>query len=83
MSATADAQVESEVADLILLVLKLPSGRYTDLVRGDIAEWDSLKHMELIFVLEDRFGVEFAEEEFATLVSPKAIARSIRAHRAA
>ena len=83
MSATADADVENAVAGCILLVLKVPAGKYAELVRGDVPEWDSLKHMELIFVLEDNFGVQFGEDEFASLDSPGAIARSIRKHRAA
>jgi acyl carrier protein len=83
LSAAADADVESAVAELIVLVLKVPAGKYPQLVRGEVPEWDSLKHMELIFVLEDSFGVQFGEDEFASLSSPGAIARSIRNHRAA
>ena len=82
MTTLREAGRESIVRDLILRVLVIPGDRYSDLVRGEIAEWDSLKHMELVFALEDRFGVRFDEAEFAQLHSPAAIARAIERHLA-
>jgi acyl carrier protein len=75
--------IERQVRELILLVLKVPADKYAALLRADVSEWDSLKHMELVFALEDRFGVEFREDEFAKLDSPSSIAAKIRARRAA
>lgn len=82
MTAAA-ADLEREVADLVRLVLKLPDATDASLDRRGLDAWDSLKHMELVFALEDRYGVEFAEDEFAALDSPAAIAAAIRRHRAA
>ena len=74
--------IESKVREIILLVLKVPANQYAALVRADVAEWDSLKHMELVFALEDQFGVQFDEGEFGKLVSPSAIAAMIEARLA-
>jgi acyl carrier protein len=37
--------------------------------RDEHAAWDSLKHVEVIFALEDRFGVRFSEAEMAQMDS--------------
>ena len=34
-----------------------------------VAEWDSLRHMELIIALEHEFDVQFRTEELAELVT--------------
>ena len=71
-----------EVTTLLLRVLEIPADRYPALERGDVAEWDSLKHMELVFCLEERFDVQFAESEFMALTSPPSILSRIRNHLA-
>ena len=35
--------------------------------REALPVWDSLKHVDLIFAVEDEFGVTFGEEEMAEL----------------
>ena len=74
--------LEAEINELIRQVLKLPSMDRGALFRSELAQWDSLKHMELVFALEDRYGVQFDEAEFPTLVSTDAIAAALRRHRA-
>lgn len=74
--------LQDDVDALIRQVLKLPSTPTSALSRSELAEWDSLKHMELIFALEDRYGVRFDEAEFSILVSADAIAAALRRHRA-
>ncbi|MBC7543476.1 MAG: acyl carrier protein [Candidatus Sericytochromatia bacterium] len=34
-----------------------------------IGSWDSLRHMNLILGLEDEFGVQFGDDQFAELTS--------------
>ncbi|MEP7063565.1 MAG: acyl carrier protein [Betaproteobacteria bacterium] len=67
------ADLEVEVRRLVALILKLPADA-TDMRRSDVAEWDSLKHMEIVFALEDRYHVQFDESEFAAMTSSSAIA---------
>jgi len=51
-------------------------------VRRDTEEaWDSVKHVELVFLLEDEFGIEFDEETMAELDSIEAIVAAINRAR--
>ncbi|WP_339862175.1 MULTISPECIES: acyl carrier protein [Alphaproteobacteria] len=45
--------------------------------RENTPEWDSLKHIDLIFALEDEFNVEFESEIIAQLNSIASIASEI------
>jgi len=37
------------------------------------SRWDSLRHMNLVFALEDHYGVRFSDEEIPALTSVAAI----------
>jgi hypothetical protein len=41
-------------------------GRYA---QGQVAEWDSLRHVELMFELEEQFRVEVSPQEIVELFS--------------
>ena len=41
-------------------------GRYAP---ADLAAWDSLRHVELVFELEEAFGLSIAQEDIASLYS--------------
>jgi citrate synthase len=63
-----------EVKALIGETLRLPADRVTDrLSFGDVSEWDSLGHMNLLMALEERYGVPLDEDLIARLVSVEAI----------
>ncbi len=38
-----------------------------------VDNWDSLRHMDMIIALEQTFGIEFADDEVAELLSVKLI----------
>ena len=80
---SATGTLEGEIRELLVMILKLPEPESTELVRSSVPQWDSLKHMEVVFALEDRYGVRFDESEFAALNSPTAIAKALRKHLAA
>jgi acyl carrier protein len=40
-----------------------------DLAFGDLPQWDSLGHMELMMLLEQHFGVEINADTIASLIS--------------
>lgn len=44
-----------------------------DLSYGDVPEWDSLNHVDLMLRLEEDFGVEIGEDEMLELTSVRAI----------
>ena len=54
-----------------------------DVSRETVDLWDSIKHVEIIFALEDEFAVEFSEEEMAELSTLAAIVQAIEAKHAA
>lgn len=58
-------KIEQEVISIVSKVLNSKISA-TD-IRRNIAVWDSLKHISIIFSVEDAFGVEFAEEELAEI----------------
>lgn len=37
--------------------------------RADIIEWDSLKHFEIIFALEEYYGINFTAEQISGIAS--------------
>lgn len=49
--------------------------------RATMPAWDSLKHMQIVFALEDRFGIEFTEEQIPKLDSVRSIADHVQKHQ--
>ena len=80
---TIPSDLERDVRALVLRMLRLPAPPAGEFVRADVPEWDSLKHMEIVFALEDKYGVQFDESEFPALSSPAAIAAAVRQRLAA
>lgn len=77
MAGDADRYRE-EVRRLVAEVLRLPPEQvHEGLSFGDVAEWDSLGHMDLLMTLEERYGVPLDEELIARLISIDAICREI------
>jgi acyl carrier protein len=77
------SEMEAQVQALLLQILNVPApSAGCALVRADVPQWDSLKHMEIVFALEDRYGVQFDESEFQRLDTPVAIAAALRRHLA-
>jgi acyl carrier protein len=42
-----------------------------------VEEWDSVKQIKLILALEERFGVQFDDDEIAELISLDAIEQAL------
>jgi acyl carrier protein len=60
---------------LLAEVFQVPQEEITsDLAFGDLPQWDSLGHMELMLSLEENFGVQVDTDVIAELVSLPAIA---------
>jgi acyl carrier protein len=50
--------------------LQLRDGQYrADLRIGDVEQWDSVAHLELMSEIEREFGIRFNLDEMATLTS--------------
>jgi acyl carrier protein len=44
-----------------------------DLAYGDLPEWDSLGHMNIMMALEEKYGIQITTEMITNLVNIKAI----------
>ncbi len=72
-------QVDETVGSLLAEVLQIPaSGVTEDLAMKDVEAWDSLKHMELIVSLEQRFGIELTFDDIVAMRSVGEIKRVLR-----
>lgn len=40
-----------------------------DLTADDVEAWDSLTHVNLIFAIEEHFGIEFTQEEMSRMAN--------------
>ena len=74
---------DERVRRLLALILNvdIPAGQ--DFHRDGEPKWDSLKHIEIIFALEDEFGIQFNEECLVSLVSVRAIVAAVESCHAA
>lgn len=54
-----------------------------DIRREDLAAWDSLRHVDLIFLVEEMFDIQLTEDEMAKADSLSALAALVDQHRAA
>ena len=70
-----------EIRRLAAEVLRLPEAEVHDALSfGDVPQWDSLGHMDLLMALEERYGVELNEEMIANLLSLEAICQYLGKH---
>lgn len=76
-------QIEQTVLVVLATVLKRPFHNGADITRQNTPSWDSLKHIEIMFALEDELGTEFSEEELAKLDSVTKIVDAVLAKHAA
>ena len=44
---------------------------------AEVAGWDSQRHIELILALEDRFALQFGDDQIVELVSVAAILKAL------
>lgn len=61
--------IESIVAELLTVLLGIPVSTATDVRMSECSQWDSLKHIEIIMTVEQRFGVSFPSEKIPLLVT--------------
>ncbi|HSQ27507.1 MAG TPA: acyl carrier protein [Anaerolineales bacterium] len=70
-------QVQTVVAEAIQVPIESIS---PDLAFGDLPEWDSLGHMEVMMLLEERFGIEINADTIAQLISIPEICAHLEAN---
>ena len=65
-------QLQSLIAEAIDIP---PDDVHPELAFGDLPQWDSLGHMEIMLRLEDQFGIEMDAELIGELTSVPSITR--------
>lgn len=61
------ARIEKDVCEIIGTVLHESGPVPGSLHRRHAPKWDSLKHVEIVFGLEDHFQVRFSEEDLEAM----------------
>ncbi len=63
-------ELTEQVCSLLAGALQVPAEAITaELSFGDLPQWDSMGHMEVMMQLEERFGVEVSADTIAALTS--------------
>ena len=70
MENKTNSSFTEQVQALLVDALQTPADLITpDLAFGDLPQWDSLGHMEIMMRLEESFGVEVNADTIAELIS--------------
>lgn len=76
--------MDSKVELLVAGVLQIPAATITDdLAMKDVDAWDSLKHMELIVLMEESFDLQLTFDDIVAMQSVREIKRVLRERGAA
>jgi acyl carrier protein len=59
--------IEQELVEICSAVLEHPVT--ASVARGNDAGWDSLRHMQIVFAVEEKFDLQFSEDEIFRLDS--------------
>lgn len=77
------SEIQAAVAELLSVTVGRQIPQTESVTRDSEPTWDSLKHVELILMLEEHFGIQFSEEEMAALRSSSEIVGAIEKKNAA
>lgn len=67
-------EIEQRILGVMSVVFNLDAGEIPpNAAPGNLKQWDSLKHMNLVLALEDEFGFRFADDELTDLLNLKLI----------
>ncbi|MCS7248434.1 MAG: acyl carrier protein [Anaerolineales bacterium] len=74
----------NRIREALSLALQVPiEGISDDLAFGDLPQWDSMGHMEVMMRLEESFGIEINAETIAALTSVAAIRQYLESNHLA
>ena len=68
--------MELKLKKIFLDILEINEAEL-DSQREDASVWDSLKLVNILFVIEDEFDILFDETELKDLTTPKALAEAV------
>lgn len=78
MGVKPPENITKQVQIVLAAALQVPQEEISsELSFGDIPQWDSLGHMEVMMRLEESFGIEINADSIANLVSVPAICKNL------
>lgn len=72
-----NGNLRDEIRGLLELALRRQIAEQENVSRESELAWDSLKHVELMFLLEDHFDLRFSEKEMAAMENAVEIERVV------
>jgi acyl carrier protein len=79
MNDRPNHNLSTQVQDLLMKSLRVPADQITpELAFGDLPQWDSMGHMEVMMALEAQYGIEINAETIGSLTSISAICSYIQ-----
>lgn len=74
MVTNQSTSLVEQIQALLVEALRIPAEQATpELAFGDLPQWDSMGHMEVMMLLEQRYGIEISAETISALTSVPAI----------
>lgn len=71
----------TDVRQLVSLGLNMPMEEITpDLAFGDLPQWDSMGHMEIMLLLEEQYNVEVSADTISALTNIPTICTFLKEH---
>jgi acyl carrier protein len=81
MEITPNDSLTGRVQALLAEAIQVPLDQVTsDMAFGDLPQWDSLGHMEVMLRLEEHFGIEVNPDTIAALISIPQICTYLQEH---
>jgi acyl carrier protein len=81
METHPENQLIQQVQEVLAEAIQVPIESISpELAFGDLPEWDSLGHMEVMMLLEERFGIEINADTIAQLISIPEICAHLEAN---
>ena len=75
-------KTEEIVLNVLSILLKQSFKVGNIVTRENNSSWDSLKHIEIMFAIEDEFKIQFSEEELGSIDCASKIIRAVESKRA-
>ena len=73
-----EIKMRDEILEVVSQVMNVNKEELNDESSpATVANWDSLKHMNLILALEEKFSVSFSDEEIISMLNVKQIIETI------
>ena len=66
--------MKKEIFEIVAQVMNIPIDSVNEELSMDMLEkWDSLHHIKLILAIEERFGIQFTDNDIVSIDSVKSI----------